>query len=95
MDRLFKRYACPFSLVSGYIRTSRFTEFVDAFVKEVNESEKWEFYLHRVWNKSYADFERETSAAQNTATMTENEMEATVRETMRILGTFNPEKERG
>lgn len=66
MDLLFKRYASPFLLLDELIKTGRFSEFISEFVTILNEeAEKeaeetlWEYYLHRILNKSFADFKRE------------------------------------
>ena len=92
MDRLFKRYACPFSLMDGYIQTSRFREFIHAFVDEMKEGEMWEFYLHRVWDKSYDEFREALHTTQKEQALTDDEIEATVKKSMNILGNFNPNK---
>lgn len=95
MDLLFKRYADPFSLVTGYIQTSRFCEFIKVFFEEKAEDEKWEFYLHRVWNKSYQDYCDELKNSISNKTMSERDMEATIKKSMNILGNFSPPSEEG
>jgi hypothetical protein len=95
MDLLFKRYADPFSLLSGYIQTSRFCEFVNTFCEQKMEDDRWEFYLHKVWDKTYADFRDTLQNTQDLQEMSEAEMEATVKKSMDILGNFNPEPEEG
>ena len=95
MDLLFKKYADPFSLLSGYIQTSRFCEFINAFVKQNNEDDRWEYFLHKVWDKSYAEFCDALQVTQDLQEMSEADMEATIKESMNILGNFNPEKEEG
>lgn len=92
MDLLYKRYADPFSLLTGYIQTSRFGEFLLTFCRQVGEDQRWEFFLHKVWDKSYADFCAAQEAAAPPKPMSEADMEATVRESMRILRNFNPEE---
>lgn len=94
MDRLFKRYADPFSLMNGYIQTSRFREFIHAFVNELKEDEKWEFFLHKVWDKSYDEFTEHLQASQAAQDMTDEDIKTTVKKSMDILGNFNPERER-
>lgn len=66
MDLLFKRYASPFLLLDEVIKTCRFSEFISRFVVILNEeSEKeseeilWEYYLHRVFDKSFSNFKQE------------------------------------
>lgn len=95
MDLLFKKYADPFSLLNGYIQTLRFHEFVNNFIKQKNEDDRWEFFLHKVWDKSYNEFCTEQQTAQDLRNMSGVAMETTVKESMSILGNFNPEKEEG
>ena len=95
MDLLFKRYADPFSLLSGYIQTSRFCEFIETVLRRKNEDDKWEIYLHKVWDKSYGEFSEEMQTTQNLQTMSDGMIEATVQKSMNILGMFNPTQEEG
>ena len=94
MDLLFKRYADPFSLVNGYIQTGRFREFVFHFAKSQGEDDRWEFFLHKVWDKSYTDFCRALDTSQGNQRMSDEDMEATIKKSMDILGDFKPSKER-
>ena len=95
MDLLFKRYADPFSLMNGYIGTSRMCEFVHAFARQKKEDEKWEFYLHKVWNKSWDDFCQQTQTSQGELGMSEEDVETILKESIDILGNFNPDEEEG
>ena len=95
MDLLFKRYADPFSLLNGYIQTSRFCEFIKAFCEQKIEEDRWEFYLHKVWDKSFTEFCDALQVSQDLQEMSEADMEATVKKSMAILGNFNPEVEEG
>ena len=95
MDLLFKRYADPFSLVDGYIQTGRFCEFIAAFFAHQNESDRWEFFLHKVWDKSYTDFCKSMQVSQDLQAMSGADIEATVKKSMDILGNFNPDQEEG
>lgn len=95
MDLLFKRYADPFSLLNGYIQTSRFCEFINAFCEQKIEEDRWEFYLHKVWDKTYTEFCDALQVSQDLQGMSEEDMEATVKKSMAILGNFIPEVEEG
>lgn len=95
MDQLFKRYADPFSLLTGYIQTARFCEFIDAFWEQTAEDDLWEFYLHKVWEKSFNEFRESMRPSQAMQSMSEDDIEATVKKSMNILGNFNPEQEEG
>lgn len=95
MGLLFKKYADPFSLMSGYIRTSRFTEFVTHFCEQQIEDDRWEYFLHKVWDKSYAEFSGALQVTQDQKTMTDADIETTIKKSMAILGNFNPNQEEG
>ena len=59
-DLIYQRYANPFPLMDGMLRTHRLTEFVNQFVETYNEEQKdkalWDIWLHRVFDKSYNEF---------------------------------------
>ena len=95
MDLLFKRYADPFSLMDGYIQTARFRDFLHNVIKQQEEDDRWDYFIHKVWDKSYKDFCDSLQTAQNLQRMSEDDIEATVRKSMDILGNFNPEQEEG
>ena len=95
MDLLFKRYADPFSLMDGYIQTVRFRDFLHNVIKQQEEDDRWDYFIHKVWDKSYKDFCDSLQTAQNLQRMSEDDIEATVRKSMDILGNFNPEQEEG
>lgn len=95
MDLLFKRYADPFSLIDGYIQTARFCEFIHAFIEQKQEDDRWEFFIHKVWDKSYTEFCESLQTSQDLQEMSVDDIEATIKKSMNILGNFNPEKEEG
>lgn len=90
MDLLFTKYADPFSLLNGYIQTSRFCDFIEAFCKQKTEDDRWEYFLHKVWDKSYAEFCETLQTSQDLQEMSDEQIEATVKKSMNILGNFNP-----
>ena len=96
MDLLFKRYADPFSLMDGYIRTSRFCDFLQVFVKQKEEDDKWEYFIHKVWNgMSFKEYCEALQTSQDLQDMSDGDIETTYKMSMNILGNFNPEKEEG
>lgn len=95
MDLLFQKYADPFSLVDGYIRTTRFCEFIHAFCKQKMEDDRWEYFLHKVWDKSFTEFCEALQVSQDLQSMTDDNIEATVKKSMDILGNFSPQQEEG
>ena len=95
MDLLFKRYASPFVFLNGMIQAKRFSEFVDEFVKTIHEEKeektKWEYFLHRVFDKSFNEFKEEIKVNQDNQNMSDSQIEATVLHSNNILKNFNPE----
>ena len=95
MDLLFKKYADPFSLLDGYIRTSRMCDFIHAFIEQKQEDDRWEYFIHKVWDKSYSDFCASLQTSQELQEMSGEDLEATIKKSMNILGNFNPAQEEG
>lgn len=96
---LFKRYASPFDLLNISISTNDFSNFIFDFVKAVNkereEQADWEFFLHKVYDSSFAEFKEELENNKKNRNMSKEKMRATVEESMNILNSFNPEQEGG
>ena len=96
MDLLFTRYADPIPFVDGMIQTGRFHEFVVNFLKTVNKEKEdqldWEFFLHKVWEGSFRDFKEDIDTNKRNQAMSDQAMETTIKESMRILKNFNPNK---
>ena len=95
MDLLHKRYASPFPLLDNLIRTEQFSEWVEQFFKktaeEENDKKEWEFFLHKVWNKSFADWKAEmTAQASQDDVMDEAKKEEIVSRSNEILNNFVP-----
>lgn len=97
MDLLFKRYASPFLLLDEMILTGELLEFVTHMVEQVNEEQEWEFFLHKVFDKSFKEFKDALNESQpvQCTKMSESEIETTVNESRSILMGFIPETEGG
>lgn len=93
MDLLFSRYASPFIFMDVLISSGRFSEGVSQIYDLSNEDKEWEFFIHKVFNKSFDEFKNETlSQAQE---MTSENFEATVKNSKSMLQGFVPEKAGG
>ena len=95
MDFLFQRYANPFPLLNGMISTWRLCEFIEEIIKTHNEEEEhkaeWEFWLHKVFDKSYLEWKeaiKPTEESENAAP-TQTEMEETIRASFTMLEGFS------
>jgi len=73
------------------IRTGRFEEFVCEVIEIHNEEQKdktlWEIWLHRIYDKSFADFAQSLEPKDKKAP-TNEEVAGIVRETHNILNGF-------
>ena len=81
--------------MNGYIQTARFCEFIHAFIEQKQEDDRWEYFIHKVWDKSYTEFCDALHTSQDMQEMSVDDIEATIKKSMNILGNFNPEEEEG
>lgn len=84
---LFARYANPFMLLDGMIQTGRFADFVIEFMNIKNEENLWDIYLHKVFDKSFADFKRSIMPRPQP---TGEDIKTTVNSSKSILDGFIP-----
>lgn len=95
MDLLFQRYASPFLLLNEMIASCRMLEFVDKVLKiknDENESDTlWQFFLHKVVDKSYAEFLRESRTPQIQHQEVSMDFETTIKKSANMLIGFIPE----
>ena len=94
MDLLFKRYASPFILIDNLILTNSSSSFIDDFIDFINEEKEeqinWEFFLHKVIDKSGKEFCDEVSQPIDDK---EIDLGATVKKSKDMLNNFTPESE--
>ena len=94
MDLLFKRYASPFVLIDNLILTSSSSSFIDDFLNitkdEKEEQIRWEFFLHKVFDKSWKEFNDEVNQP---IIDKEIDLGATVVKSRNMLNNFTPESE--
>ena len=91
MDLLFTRYASPFVLLDGLILTNSLNNFVNDFFNIVNEERKeksqWEFFLHKVYDKSWNEFVNDIETSEN---QTPIDLGATLVKSKNMLSNFTP-----
>ena len=94
MDLLFKRYASPFVLLDCLICTNSLSEFIDDLFKFINEEREentqWEFFLHKVYNKSWKEFIDEINVSNE---QKEVDLGATLNKSKNMLKNFTPYRE--
>lgn len=95
---LHKRYASPFSLLNNLIGCEQFSEYVQFLLnkeaEDKNNQALWEYYLHKVFDKSFDDFKNEVYSAGNDSLKNDATDEAKREEIMKksdaILKNFVP-----
>ena len=84
---LFSKYANPNFLLDEMISSGRFLEFVFEFIDLENERKEYEFWLHRVFDKSFEEFKQ---AIEPKKEVPEEDLEATIENSKEILSSFVP-----
>lgn len=80
------------TLLNGVIAAGQLSEFVDLVIKKREEERDWEYYLHKVFDKSFNDFmddvdrEAHDSLARQTF-----DVETTLQDSMDLVMNFSPE----
>lgn len=87
MDLLFVRYASPFVLLDGLILTNSLNNFVDDFSDFINKDREWEFFLHKVYDKSWSEFSNEMKQSENQKQV---DLGATIVKSKNMLNNFTP-----
>ena len=94
MDLLFKRYASPFVLLDILILISSASSFIDDLINHINKEKEeqiqWEFFLHKVFDKSWKEFNDEVNQPINDEKI---DLGATVKKSRNMLNNFTPESE--
>ena len=87
MDLLFVRYASPFVLLDGLILTNSLKNFVDDFFDFINKDREWEFFLHKVYDKSWSEFSNDMKQSENQKPI---DLGATLVKSKNMLSNFTP-----
>ena len=92
MDLLFTRYASPFLLLDQLILTDSLSGYIDDLFtiisEEKQEQTKWEFFLHKVFDKSWKEFCEELEISNNTEKI---DLGETITKSKNILTNFTPD----
>lgn len=93
---MYQRYSNPLELMDVMIDSGRLLEFIcEMFAirkEEIEEKQMWEYWLHKVWEGSYAQF-RESALNDNSenAAPTHEELTRIVSESATMLANFCPD----
>ena len=94
MDLLFQRYASPFTLLNELILMKSLSTYIDdlfVFIgEEKQEQTKWEFFLHKVFDKSWKEFCEEIESTNKAEKI---DIGATIKKSHDILNNFTPDWE--
>ena len=88
MDLLFKRYASPFLLLDNLLLTNSLSDFIDDFLKFKQENEQWEFFLHKIYDKSWKEFMDEIEMFNDNSKV---DLGATLIKSKNMLNNFTPD----
>ena len=92
MDLLFTRYASPFVLLDNLIANASLSTFIDDFFKFIGEEKQeettWEFFLHKVFDKSWKEFCEEIESTNKAEKI---DIGATIKKSHDILNNFTPD----
>ena len=92
MDLLFTRYASPFVLLDNLIANASLSTFIDDFFKFIGEEKQeettWEFFLHKVFDKSWKEFCEEIESTNKAEKV---DVGATIKKSHDMLNNFTPD----
>ena len=89
-DLIYHRYASPTTLLNEVIAAGQLSEFIDLVIKKREEERDWEYYLHRVFDKSFNDFVNEMET--ETQTRQTFDVETTLQDSISMMTDFSPEE---
>ncbi len=88
MDLLFHRYASPFVLIDELILSGDFSPFIDAFMEGRESDMQWEYFLAKIFDKSFNEFIGDMKGGQEA---TDEDLETTIQNSMSMTIDFIPE----
>lgn len=78
-------------LLNQMLRAGKMCEFIVEINDITAEEKHWDFYLHKVFDKSFADYLKEVEEPKMPETADMKQVETTVKNSMNILENFNME----
>ena len=88
MDLLFHRYASPFLLLDQIIPFGDLADFISTVWEIRDEEMQWQYFLSKVFDKSFEDFKKALKPQKG---MSQEEIEATIKDSMAMTDSFIPE----
>ncbi len=91
-DLLYHRYGDPMPFLDLMLRAGQFSSGIDELIalrnKELEEKTAWEFYLHRVFDQSFEEFQEEVNPRETAADLWQYDseyVETTIQKSKGIL----------
>lgn len=76
------------------LEIGQFDDFISGFIRirndELNEQSAWEFYLHRVFDKSFSEFMDDIKFSTNPE-VSQSNIETTIKDNFEMMENFHPE----
>lgn len=94
MDLIFKRYSDPFSFIDSMLCYGSFSSSINDVLKKNDDDTLWQFYLHKVFDKTFQDFKSQNTVEEHTP-MSKAEFDATIKMSESILNGLDPPEEDG
>lgn len=91
---LYQRYGNPMNLLQQMLAVGQFSEFISEVIRirnnEEDEKYMWEYYLHRVFDKSFKEFMNDAKTVPDPEA-SKGELETTIRDNFEMMENFHPE----
>ena len=95
MDLLSQRYASPFLVLDEFIRLQQLHEFsievLQIIADEKTHAKRWDYYVHRVWNKTFEEYVDMCENPQTKEEMSHDDIGDVINKSKIMLEGFNPE----
>lgn len=90
---VFKRYSNPLSLFDELIENNQFSDFIDTLNDKYIEEFTYDYWIHKVFDKSFDDFKKEIKLSNDAQVgyMNEEDIKATINKSKDILSNFKPQ----
>ena len=82
LDMAYHRYANPEPILNNVISFGCLAELVETIFREKETEQQWQYYLHKVWDKSFDAFRTEMKA--DAEARNEFTLETTLEDSMNI-----------
>ena len=96
MDLLAQRYASPLLILDEFIRIHQLHDFVTETLKTIADEKihdiRWQFYLHKVFDMTFEEFERKCEQPQHEGSeMSHEDIGNIINDSRKMLEGFMPE----